>query len=97
MNKYLVLRNESGQWLGNVVINKDGFFGAVTDWGNFSYQWNSFGGDFEEFLLSLNVHYFTDKMCQGISYQFGNSKKNKDACFRFSDKILPALQRELQK
>lgn len=86
------LLDESGQWLGQVVITSDGMYASVTDWGNFSFAWRSFGDDFKKFLCGLNEGYFAQKMQNGMSYQ---ARMNKGACERYAAKILPALQKVL--
>ncbi len=59
--KTFTLRGDNGQWLGQVVLTSDGMFASVTDYGNFSYAWRSFGDDFEGFICRLNVDYFEIK------------------------------------
>lgn len=90
------LNDKDGSWLGQIVITSDGGFFAMTDYGNFNFAWRHFGdGDFREFLIGLNTHYFASKMYQGIAYvAFG--KKIEKACERFAEKILPALQASLK-
>jgi hypothetical protein len=94
--KSYTLRTESGQWLGQVILTSDGVFASVTDYGNFSYAWRSTGEkDFREFIISLNISYFGDKMYTGMSYiAFG--KKIEKSCERFAEKILPSLQAALK-
>lgn len=54
--KSYTLYSEDGQWLGQVVLTSDGLFASVTDYGNLSYAWRSYGDkDFREFICSLNV------------------------------------------
>ena len=84
------------QWLGQVVLTNDGMFASVTDWGNLSYAWRSYGEDFREFILSLNTDYFGTKLFTGMSYIL-HSRKCEAACDRFSKEILPALQDALRK
>lgn len=36
-----------------VVICEDGYFSAVTDYGNYAYKWSSFGDCFRTFLVGL--------------------------------------------
>jgi len=94
--KSYTLRTGSGQWLGQVVLTSDGMFAGVTDYGNLSYTWSSCSGDFEDFVLGLNVGYFASKMTSGLSYiAFGRSIEK--ACLRFAEMILPALQAEIKK
>ncbi len=94
-SKAYMLYDNEGVWLGQVVITEDGMFAAVTDYGNFSYTWRSFGkGDFRDFLQSLNTGYFATKMAQGLAY-IVHSKKVDKACETFAAKILPALQSAL--
>lgn len=96
-SKSYTLRNEDGSWLGQIVLTSDGMFSSVTDWGNFSFAWRSFGpDDFRDFIIGLNNSYFGDKMAIGIGY-IAHSKKIDAACYRFADKILPVLQDVLRK
>jgi hypothetical protein len=90
------LRSENGSWLGQVVLTDDGMFASVTDYGNFSYAWRSYGDDFKKFILSLNVGYFGSKMYAGIAY-VSYGKKFEKAADRFAEMILPALQAEIKK
>ena len=94
--KSYTLRTKSGQWLGQVILTSDGMFSGVTDYGNLSYAWRSFGSDFREFILSLNNDYFASKMQNGLSYIVYNNKTLK-ACQLFSEMILPALKDALRK
>ena len=90
------LRDVNGEWLGQVVLTQDGMFASVTDWGNLSYCWRSFGDkDFRSFLTSLNVDYFGSKLFTGMAYIL-SGKKCEQACERFASKILPALQTVLK-
>lgn len=92
--KSYTLKNENGSWLGQVVLTSDGMFSAVTDWGNMSFAWRSYGNDFRQFLIGLNVGYFGGKMYNGMAYMI-HGKKYEQACMRFAEKILPALQKAL--
>lgn len=90
------LKKENGDWLGQIVLTSDGMFASVTDYGNLSFAWRSYGDkEFRQFLVGLNVDYFGSKMYQGNTYIL-YSKKCKDACMRFAEKILPALQKVLK-
>lgn len=94
--KSYTLRDEDGNWLGQVLLTSDGLFASVTDWGNFSYAWRHYGeGEFRKFIISLNVHYFGTKMYTGMSY-IASGKKVEQACQLFAEKILPALQKALK-
>lgn len=93
--EYFELYDENKTWLGNVILSSNGIFSAVTDYGNFTYQWTSYGNDFKSFLKRLDPNYFATKMSCGVSYQFGCSKKIDSGCQRFAEKILPALQNKL--
>lgn len=94
--KSYTLRTEQGDWLGQVVLTNDGLFASVTDYGNLSFAWRSFGYDFRQFIIGLNVPYFGQKMYQGNTYIL-HSKKYEKACYTFAEKILPALQEALKK
>lgn len=89
------LRTDDGAWLGQVVLTSDGMFASVTDYGNFSFAWRSYGEDFREFLLSLNTSYFGGKMYQGICY-VAMGRRIEKSCDRFAEHILPALQKALR-
>lgn len=90
------LYTESGSWLGQIVLTSDGMFASVTDYGNLSYCWRSYGpGEFKKFLCGLNVDYFATKMYTGMAYIL-YGKKCEQACKRYAEKILPALQKLLR-
>lgn len=95
-SRSITLRTESGQWLGQIVLTSDGMFASVTDYGNLSYAWRSFSGSFEEFMMEINVSYFGQKLYTGMAYIIYNEKV-KQACYRFAEIILPALQEFLRK
>lgn len=87
---------DNGGWLGQVVLTSDGMFAAVTDWGNFSFAWRSYGDrTFKEFLLTLQEDYFASKMFSGMSY-VSTSNRVEAACKRFAEKVLPTLQKTLK-
>lgn len=95
-SKSYTLKDDNGHWLGQIVLTSDGLIASVTDWGNLSFAWRSFGKrDFREFLCELNVGYFGDKMFSGIAY-IAHSKKVESACRTYAEKILPALQKTLK-
>lgn len=93
--KSYTLRDENGNWLGQVVLTSDGMFASVTDYGNFSFAWRSFGDDFRKFLLEINVNYFGTKMYHGLSY-IAYGRKFEKSCDKFAEMILPALQKVLR-
>lgn len=95
--KSYTLRTDSGSWLGQIILTSDGLFASVTDYGNLSFAWRSFGsdGDFRKFLIGLDVHYFAGKMYCGLAY-IAHGKQYEKACDRFAEKILPALQKALK-
>jgi hypothetical protein len=94
-SKSYTLFGENGDWLGQIVLTSDGMFASVTDYGNLSYCWRAFGGDFRSFLLSLNNQYFGTKLYTGMAYIL-YGKKCEAACNKFAEKILPALQKMLR-
>lgn len=90
------LKTPEGQWLGDIVITEDGRYFSITDWGNFSYIWNSIGDrSFKEFLLGINIDYFASKMFAGMAY-VTDAKKVRDAAGRYALHILPEFQRTLR-
>lgn len=89
------LRDEYGHWLGQVVLTSDGMFAAVTEYGNLSYAWRSFGDNFNAFICSINVSYFAGKMQNGLSC-IAFTRKTQAACELFAEKILPPLHKLLK-
>lgn len=89
------LWDDNGNWLGQVVLTNDGMFASVTDYGNLSYAWRAYKGDFREFIIGLNVDYFATKLYTGMSY-IAYGEKYEKACERFAQKILPPLQKLLR-
>lgn len=90
--KSYTLKDGKGNWLAQVVLTSDGMFASVTDWGNFSFAWRSFGEkDFRKFICELGTDYFANKMAHGFSYVLHN-KKIDHAAQIFAKKILPPLQ-----
>ena len=91
------LKTDTGGYLGTVILTSEGTIASVTDWGNLSYQWASYGSEqtFKEFILGLNVGYFGSKMYQGLSY-IAHGRKIEQACDRYAQKILPALQKAIK-
>lgn len=90
------LRTKNGDWLGQIVLTSDGAFMSVTDYGNLSFAWRSFGDDFKKFLIGLNVSYFASKMFNGIC-DISIARKTEKYCERYAEHILPALQNVLRK
>lgn len=94
-SKSYTLRGDNGEWLGQIILTSDGLFASVTDYGNLSYAWRSYGEDFREFICSLDTQYFGTKLYVGMSYIL-NGRKCEKACDRFADMILPPLQKMLK-
>ena len=95
-SKSYTLIGDRGEWLGQIILTSDGMFASVTDFGNLSYAWRSFGKtDFREFICNLNTDYFASKLYIGMSYIL-HGKKCEVACKRFAAEILPPLQKLLK-
>lgn len=93
--KSYTLKDDEGDWLGQVVLSSDGMFASVTHYGNFSYAWRYFGGDFRGFMSTINVEYFANKMFVSLS-GVSTSRKCEKACKAFAKEILPQLQEILK-
>jgi len=79
-----------------MVLTSDGMLASVTDYGNLSFSWRRTGmNDFREFICKLNADYFATKMATGMAY-IAHGKKIDQACSRYAEKILPALQKVLK-
>jgi hypothetical protein len=52
----------SFEW-AEVVLGSNGFFSAVSDYGNYSFRWTHFGDrDFRAWLLGVDEHYVRSKI-----------------------------------
>lgn len=104
-SKSYTLRTEDGSWLAQIVLTSDGMFASITNYGNLSRRWHHTGTqDFRGYVIKLNVEYFAEKMYQSSTYilytednnYILHSKKFKQACIMFAQKILPPLQKLLK-
>jgi hypothetical protein len=93
--KSYTLRKD-GTWLGQILVSSDGMVAGVTDYGNFSYTWRSFGESIEEFILSINTSYFGGKIAFGNAFIQRPSRTAEKAYQRLAEIILPALQAEIR-
>lgn len=57
------LPSEKGEGWALIVIGSDGYFSAVSDWGNYAYIWGAPGCEFRRFLVGLDASYFHSKIC----------------------------------
>lgn len=68
LRRYSV-RSEKGDWLADIVIGSDGWFGAVSDYGDYAYAWRGFApSDFRTFLAGLNAGYLLSKLSSENTY-----------------------------
>jgi hypothetical protein len=51
-----------GQWLGRVVIMDDGYFSAVSEYGNYAFWWGAAGDCFRRFLCQIDPDYLCNKL-----------------------------------
>lgn len=94
--KSYTLRDDKGQWLGQIVLTSDGMFSSVTDYGNLSFSWRHTGeDDFRKFICGMDTGYFGTKLYTGMAYIL-YGKKCEQACNRFAEMILPPLQKLLK-
>lgn len=57
------LPNVKGEGWAEIVLCSTGFFGAVSDWGNYSFAWRNWGdGDFRAFVARLDPGYLMCKL-----------------------------------
>lgn len=52
-------------WAIIVIDTSNGFFSAVSDFGNYSYLWSNPGCEFRKFLMDCNADYFHGKIMMG--------------------------------
>jgi len=56
------ITTEKGGWLASIVIDCDGYFSAVSDYGTYAYSWQRFGPmGFRHFLADTTGEYVTGK------------------------------------
>ena len=53
-----------GGW-AKFIIDDDGYFSVVSDYGNYAFHWTAFGDDFREFLLDISPDYLMGKLSNG--------------------------------
>lgn len=45
-----------------VHVDSHGFFGVVSDFGNYAFHWSAFGDDFRQFLTEISADYLCGKL-----------------------------------
>lgn len=60
------LRTETGRWLADIILRSDGFFAAVSDWGNYAYRWTHAGMEFRAFVAGLDRPH-DDYLCSKLA------------------------------
>lgn len=64
-----------------VILRADGFFAAVSDYGNFAFRWSATGcKDFREFFLNVQPDYICSKL--------GSQELDRDASFENVRKLI---------
>lgn len=72
-----------GGW-AKFVIDDDGYFSVVSDYGNYAFHWTAFGDNFREFLLDIGPDYLMGKLSNG-KYVF-DADATRAACqYRLKD------------
>lgn len=59
-----------------VIMSSDGYFSAVSDFGNYCYKWSSFEGDFRKFLLDVESDYLLSKISRRSVFDEEKAQKN---------------------
>lgn len=65
-----------------------------SDWGTYSHQWRSFGGDFEDFLKGLGVGYFVGKLSTPDINQKRISKMQQEILTLLVEHFINALKNQ---
>src|ERR1700729_2369572 len=67
LRKYTLHSVDNEGWAVVVIDTKDGYFSTVSDYGNYSFQWNAIGegNEFRKFLIGLQPDYLHGKLMQG--------------------------------
>lgn len=79
--RYYLPNNENREGWADIVMRSDGWFGVVSDYGNYAYRWTHFGpGDFRDFVVGLENDYVCGKL--------GNQVFDSDKAIRgYKDRI----------
>jgi hypothetical protein len=66
------------EW-GEVVLCSSGFFGAVSDYGNYSFAWRNFGsgGSFRAFIVGIGPDYAHSKLAEPVHSYDGQATHRK--------------------
>lgn len=86
----------NGEGWGTFILRSDGYFSAVTDFGNFAYRWIHHGHeDFRSFWLENRwdyPSYVVSKFTNPMHYQSVNTRKAAERqCEAFCKHMLPRL------
>lgn len=101
MHYYRLNNPNNGYWLAEIVLLETGFFGCVSDYGDFSHAWRAFGDDFRGFVASLDEQYFATKIECGLSGIIRNGTKTHQRAIErniavFASMVLPVLQKAIK-
>lgn len=61
--KYTIKFNDNWDW-AIFTIDNTGMFNCQSSFGNYNYQWSSFGECFKKFLIKLDSGYLYSKLCE---------------------------------
>lgn len=90
MVQYRLTFKDSRQWLANVFMKENGWIMISSEFGDWSWRF-CFNGSFEDFILQLDVDYFSGKVRQGWNY-LSTSRQMEKSAKNFAEHVLTALQ-----
>lgn len=77
LRRYFLPSLPSGEDWAVIVIGSDGFFSAVSDFGNYAFLWRDFGrDDFRKFLIGSTPNYIIGKLSPGKEYDGEQTLQN---------------------
>ena len=80
---------------GIFVIDSEGFFSVVSDYGNYAFLWTHPGKPFEQFLMGLSKDYLAGKLSQSGGGPAGRTEfKGEETLRRVKECLLTCRRKE---
>ena len=73
-----IIRGINGEGWGYLLLASDGYFSAVSDYGNYAFRWTAIGEgrDFRDFLAHIGTDYLISKIAPEKRYDGGLTEKH---------------------
>lgn len=88
----------NGEAWGTFILRSDGYFSAVTDFGNYAHRWYHHGrDDFREFVLGVGPDYVVSKLTSQMYTQTVTTRRAAEKqCAAFCKVMLPRLREAIR-